>query len=168
VIATTARNNPRAGRYAGYILLEAVVSMALLSVSVIGINASLRQALLVKGDAQDYTQARFILEQQIAKVELQRQLNAVENSGTCPGDLSRFSWRYKVTKIELPQPELPADIPPERLQSLKLAAPYMAKIEATVTWSRAGIDHQETIETLWIPEKLWTPPEDPLAAPNVS
>jgi len=141
--------------------------MGLLSVSVVAINASLRQAILIKGEAQDYTQARFILEQQIAKVELQRQLNALQNSGSYRGELARFRWRYKVTRIQLPEPDLPADIPPQRLQQLKLAAPYMAKIEATVTWSRAGVDHEETIETLWIPEKLWTPRKDPLGPPNV-
>jgi hypothetical protein len=149
------------GRANGYILLEAVVSMALLSVSVVGINASLRQAILVKGEAQDYTQARFILEQQIAKMELQVQLNAIENSGVCTGDLSRFSWRYKVSKIALPEPEIPADARPELLAQLKLGAPYMAKLEATVTWSRSGVEHEETLETLWIPEKLWTPPMEP-------
>ena len=141
--------------------------MGLLSVSVIAINASLRQAILVKGEAQDYTQARFLLEQQIAKVELQRQLKECQNSGSYRGELARFRWRYKVSKIQLPEPDLPADIPPERLKQLKLAAPYMAKIEATVTWSRAGVNHEETIETLWIPEKLWTPPKNPLGPTNV-
>jgi len=162
VIPSGPRHTARAR---GYILLEAVVSMALLSVSVIGINGALRQAILVKGEAQDYTQARFILEQQIAKVELQRQLSETENSGTCRGELSRFRWRYKVSKIQLPEPELPPDIPPERLRDLKMRAPYMAKIEAIVTWSRSGIEHEETIETLWIPDKLWTPPEEPLGPP---
>jgi len=141
--------------------------MGLLSVSVVAINASLRQAILVKGEAQDYTQARFLLEQQIAKVELQHQLNEIQNSGSYRGELSRFRWRYKVSKIQLPEPDLPADIPPERLKQLKLAAPYMAKIEATVTWSRAGVNHEETIETLWIPEKLWAPPKNPLGPTNV-
>lgn len=160
---STPRHNTRSG---GYILLEAVVSMALLSVSVIGINGALRQAILVKGEAQDYTQARFILEQQIAKVELQPKLNECENSGTFAGEKARFRWRYKVSKIKLPEPELPPDIPPQRLQQLKLSAPYMAKIEATVTWSRGGIKHEETIETLWFPEKLWTPPPEPVGPPN--
>lgn len=141
--------------------------MGLLSISVVAINASLRQAIIIKGEAQDYTQARFILEQQIAKVELQRQLNPIEHSGSYRGELGRFRWRYKVSKIEMPEPELPPDIPPERLQQLKLSASYMAKIEAAVTWSRAGIEHEETLETLWIPEKLWIPPENPPGTPNV-
>lgn len=162
MISRRPRHNGRSG---GYILLEAVVSMAVLSVSVVGINASLKQAILVKGEAQDYTQARFILEEQIAKVEIQDPLTEVENSGRCEGDLSRFRWRYKVTKIALPQPEMPA-APVEGRQPPKMSAPYMAKIEVTATWSRAGVEHKETIETLWIPEKLWTPPADPLRPPG--
>lgn len=160
---TTARHRPRRG---GYILIEAVVSLGLLSVSVVAIQGSLRQAVLVKGEAQDYTMARFILEEQIAKVEQQRQLTEISNSGRGKGDLSRFRWTYKITKIPLPEPNIPPHIPPEKLHLLELNAPYMAKIEATVAWTRAGVEHEEKLETLWIPEKLWTPPRSPRPLPG--
>lgn len=136
--------------------------MGLLSLSMLAINGALRQAILVKGQAQDYTQARFLLEEQIAKVEIQRELSVVENSGRGSGDLARFRWQYRVAKIMLPEPELPPDISPERMREMKLRAPYLAKITATVFWSRGGVEHEETLETLWAPDKLWIPPEERL------
>lgn len=156
----TARHKPRRG---GYILIEAVVSLGLLSVSVVAIHGSLRQAVLVKGEARDYTMARFILEEQIANVELQRQLTVMTNSGRGKGDLSRFHWTCEVTKVPLPEPEIPPYIPPEKEDNFKLRAPYLAKIKATVKWSRAGVEHEEELETLWSPEKIWTPSEEPSA-----
>jgi hypothetical protein len=47
---------------AGYILFEAVFSMALLSIAGLTFQSALRQAILTR-TSNDYTTARFLLEQ---------------------------------------------------------------------------------------------------------
>ena len=50
----------------GYILLESLVAMGILSVGVVVIQNALQQGLITRGQSQDYTQARFALERIVA------------------------------------------------------------------------------------------------------
>lgn len=153
-------NARRCSRFTrGYILLEAVIAMALLSVGIIAIQGSLRQAVIVRGQATDYTQARFLLDEIMGKYELQPMLVEGSDSGVCKAPYSRFKWKSKVTKVEVPMPPIPPSIPPDKAEKLKLDAGYLAKIEATVTWQRNKRDFSERAETLWSPEKLFVPEE---------
>jgi len=139
--------------------------MALLSVGIIGIQRAMQQAILTRGQARDYTEARFLLEEAMATVELQ----PILHSGKGPTGHSddggedgrpRFEWKTEVTRIDLPEPELPADMPEDQRREFKLSARYLAKITATVTWTRRGEHYEETFETLWSPEKLYVPEEE--------
>jgi len=150
---------PHAGgrQKGGYILFETVIAMVVLSVGIVVINNAIRQAVITRGIARDYTQARFLLEQIVAEAELQPQLVESTQSGIFDGDLSRFSWTRAVTRVGLPAPPPLPDQP--LAQPPKLPAPYMTKITATVSWTRSGQPYSATIETLWGPEKLWLPEE---------
>jgi DNA-directed RNA polymerase beta subunit len=148
---------------AGYILVEAVIAMTILSIGVMTIQRGIRQTLIVRGQARDYTQARFLLENIIAEVELQPE-HAIENkSGQFGGDQSRFRWSWEITKIDLPAPPLPPNMDPKQAKELNVK--YLAKIKATVRWTRNNKEYEETMETLFAPEKLWLPGQGPAGAP---
>ena len=51
----------------GYVMVETVVAMGLLSVSMVAIHGAVRQTVIARGQAQDYTIARFLLEEIVAK-----------------------------------------------------------------------------------------------------
>lgn len=142
----------------GYILVEAIMSMALLSMGLIAIHGAIRQTIIVRGQARDYTQARFLLEQTLAYLELQPQHTEGAQSGQFEGDFSRFSWAWKISKIDIPLPPFPPDTPWEVIENFKLNADYVAKVVVTVSWTRTGRRYEESFETLWPPEKLWLPP----------
>lgn len=147
-------------RAPGYILLEALVAMGLLSVSLLVIHRDLQQAVQVRALARDFTQARFLLEQVMADVALQAQLPESERTGTFPAPLTRFSWRWKVSKLALPAPQ----VAPQQLANypgLALPCSYMMKVEAWVSWERNGVTRQEKAETLYPPEKLFVPIGNP-------
>jgi hypothetical protein len=143
----------------GYMLLETVVAMALLSVGMVAIQGGLRQAIIVRGQARDATMARHILEQVIGKIELQDRLVESQGTGKGEAELSRFSWTWKISKIELPPPPIPPELPPQAQKELELRSKYVPKIQATVTWQRNGRPFKETAQTLWNPSKLFVPKE---------
>jgi hypothetical protein len=144
----------------GYILFETLVAMTLLSIGLIAINRAMRETILVRGVSRDHTQARFLLEDLIGNLELQPELNETSGSGQFEGDLARFSYKWAVSKVEVPEPPMPPDMPPEEAEKLKLSAFYLAKIEATVSWQRSGRSYEQTAQTLWTPEKLFVPEEE--------
>ena len=146
----------------GYILIEAVMSMVLLSLGLVAIQGAIRQTIVVRGQARDYTQARFLLEETLARLETQPQHVEGSQSGNFEGDFSRFAWEWKISKIDVPLPPFPPDITPEEIAVFKLNVSYVAKVEVTLSWTRSGRSYKETFETLWPPEKLWVPPEVPL------
>ena len=143
----------------GYILFETLVAMTLLSIGLIAINRAMRETILVRGVSRDHTQARFLLEGLIGNLELQPELNEASGSGRFEGELSRFSYKWAVSKVEVPEPPLPSDMPAEEAEKFKLSAFYLAKIEATVSWQRSGRSYEQTAQTLWTPEKLFVPEE---------
>ncbi len=152
----------RRGRSAirGYILFESVMALSLLSMSLIVIHNGLRQTIWVREQARDYTHARFLLSNVMAKVELQPMLTQASDSGRFKGEFSRFSWKWKVSKVNIPLPPFPPNAPKELVARFKLNVPYLTKIEATVSWTRRGQTYEVKAETLSNPEKLFIPPEE--------
>ena len=143
----------------GYILLECLVALSLLSMGAFVMQRAMREAFFAHGVARDFTQARFLLEDVVANIELQPMLLEGSDSGQFPDDFSRFRWEWAVSKVEIPLPPLPPDLPPEIAEDIELNVPYLAKIEATVSWKRRGKAYEKTIETLWRKEKIFVPEE---------
>lgn len=139
----------------GYILVEAVMAMMVLSVSMVTLQAGLRQGIFVRGQARDYTEARFLLDNIIAKLNLQPQLVESSSSGNYMGE--KYHWEWQVSKIDLPVPPMPASAPVD-MEPKPLPVTYIAKVRIKITWSRWGRDFEEQAETLWAPERLWQPP----------
>jgi hypothetical protein len=147
----------------GYILVEAVISLGLLSVAMGLIHSSVRETLIVRGMSRDYTQARFLLEQVVAEVQLQPVFIEEEKEGRFDGEFSRFRWKWKMSKIDIPPPPPPPPPPdgrirPPREKEFELPIPKLAKLVVSIHWTQAGRDFEETVETMYSPNRLWTPP----------
>ncbi len=154
----------------GYILVEAAVAMAVLSIGMLGIHGAMRETGITGAQARDFTQARFLLERLIVETELQPMLVEGTETGEFEGALSRFRWRRTISKVTAPpppellvkppwlgrRPGAPSG-PPRRFGAMR--SPYLGKISATVRWTRNGRPFERTVETLFSPEKLYVPPE---------
>jgi hypothetical protein len=149
----------------GYILIETLTAMAVLSASILAINGAMRQGAITNAMARDYTHARFVLEQVVGSVELKQGLVPTTNSGRFGGDLSHYAWEYEITLIEMPVPAVSFDMNnpahaslAEKLLNedgeLELPVHFIPKITATVSWSRGGRVFTETVETLMDPDRL--------------
>ncbi|HNR31426.1 MAG TPA: hypothetical protein PKI11_11105 [Candidatus Hydrogenedentes bacterium] len=148
-------------RRAGYILFETVVAMGILSISLIVVYNGMNQALFLRSRAQDFTTARFLLQEVMAKRELELEMQPGSGQGTFEGEDARFQYRWEVSKVPVPVPPLPPALTEEeRERFFKMFKKYMGKITVVVSWSRRGLDYEIKGETLIPPERLWLPEEE--------
>ncbi|MCH7909983.1 MAG: hypothetical protein IIB38_10245, partial [Candidatus Hydrogenedentes bacterium] len=66
--------NGRRRTISGYILLETAVALVLLSVGATTVHRTIQEAIRTRGQAQDYTRVRFLLDQVVADIEIQPEL----------------------------------------------------------------------------------------------
>lgn len=177
---TITRPRSRAGRgVGGYILFEALIALTVLSVTIYVIQDGIRQAVIARGQAQDFTQARFLLEDLVNQLQLQPLFQEEQKSGRFSGANGRFSWRYRIAIVDLPVPPAPPSrtVEPatqdygslpnfpgyQRQQEaeLQLPVPFLGKIDATISWSRSGSPFEVSVQTLFAPERMWLPPPPP-------
>ncbi len=144
----------------GYLLVETAVALVLLSLGAYVIHGTIQQALVTRGQAQDYTQARFLIEQAMSQIELQPQSPEGSQSGQFEGAYSRFRWTSETSRVDIPKPAPPAS-PPEGWSppqgELEFPIPYLMRAKVTVLWERAGKEYSEFAETLFNSGKLWQP-----------
>ena len=145
----------------GYVMVETVVAMGLLSISMVAIHGAVRQTVIARGQAEDYTVARFLLEETVAKKELLPEVLEGRGGGGFPAPFSRFRHEWEITRVTLPRPPIPPGFPPERYQELERRfMKYIGKLRVRIMWTRAGQDFEVVGVTLLRPGQLWTPPED--------
>jgi hypothetical protein len=149
-------------RRRGYLLFESIVAIAVLSVGIVGINAAFRQALLTRAIADDYTRAAFLLDRVITPLTLQPVLAVGTDEGDFGRDdaLRRFRWETRIEKVDVPLPELPPELQENYRLQIEREAGAMARITATVTWTRAGSTYTRTAATLFPGSRLWAPPAE--------
>lgn len=146
----------------GYVLVECVVAMAVLSITMMGIQQSLRQAIIATAMAQDYTTCRRLMENLMAEIEMEPWVYERQEQGTFAAPNSRFTYKWEITKVEVPRPPLPEDIPkPQRDQLAQGFQGYMPKVRVEIEWVRAGLARTRVGETLLDPSRLWFPPRAP-------
>lgn len=145
----------------GYIFFETMVALAVLSVSAVVIQGAMRQAIAARGLAQDYTDARFLLEKIAAEHALRFQQPEGSGSGRFDPPFDRFSYEWELARVDVPMPVIPADVPPEIVMEVERSFhDYMGKLTVRIFWSRAGVERDATGETLLRTELLWQPPEE--------
>lgn len=148
----------------GYILLETVVALLVLSIGGLAINRALHQALLARAQARDYTRARFLLDERLSLVEMQPVLTEGSQSGRFEDEFCEFAWTTTVSKVLLPMREALQGVPGDVLTTRTSPVRYMGKVRVTVQWHRAGQPFERSVETLVAPEKLFVPESAELLA----
>jgi hypothetical protein len=150
-------------RLRGYILVEAVTAMAVLSITAVAVQRAVQTAVLARGLAQDFTTAQFLLERLAADQSLQPRIAAGEiHEGVFPPPHDRFSYRWSLDKVDIPMPEPPPGLAPEQRAALTSGLlNYMGKLRIQVTWTRGGEPFSADGETLLSPERIWVDPQAP-------
>jgi len=135
----------------GYILVETLVAMAVLSISMVTIHNALGQATLTHVQARDLTQARFLLDEKMGEYRLNAALEEGDYEGDFGAAYPRFRWKVSVTKVKLPEPPRPNI---EQIAPVKLASPFLGKIVLTVEWTTGKQPFEERLETLVPPTQF--------------
>lgn len=149
-------------RRRGYILVETAVALVLLSVGAFTVHRTIQEAIRTRGQAQDFTRARFLMSQTMGKILEQPLLVGRTNSGTYEGDDSRFSWTSEIKRAPVPVPKAPLRPRPPNAPQVVFEyldqRDYLGRVTVTVTWQRSGMSFSESSETLLAPNRLWQPP----------
>ena len=127
----------------GYMLVETVTAMAILSVGVMAIHGAMRQAAITRAQAEDYTTARFLAEQRIGELELQPMLEVGRRSGAYDGKHSRFRWSHEVALENVDIDVIDEHTPPP-----------IGRISVRIQWTRMGRPFETVVETLISPERI--------------
>mgnify|MGYP001165986907 CR=1 FL=1 len=145
----------------GYILIETTVAMVVLGISSITIHGVVRQSILTRGQAQDFTQVRLLMEDYMARLELQPYLFPGVEQGTFDDGSGRFGYTHRIRVVGVPVPELPipSNTPADEVRDFRYErdASLLVHVALTVRWKRGGMDFEETIETLLPQSKLYVP-----------
>lgn len=145
----------------GYILVETMVAMGVLSISMLTIQQAVREAMLTRAMAEDLTTARFLMEEIMNGLIILPELEEGSSQGDFGAEFSRFSYTWRVSKAEVPRPELPEFVPEQMRESLtRQYKGFIPKVSVTVSWTRLGQQREITAQTLLPPEQLWLPEMD--------
>jgi type II secretory pathway pseudopilin PulG len=146
----------------GYILIETTVAIVVLGISAITIQGVVRQAIQTRGQVQDFTHVRFLMEDYMARLELQPYVFAGIGDGVFEEGAGRFRYTYEIRPVNVPVPDMPIPdgLRPEELTrfTYESRATYLVHVGLTVRWTRGQMDFEETIETLLPQAKLYVPP----------
>lgn len=145
-------------RRAGYIFVETVVAMGVLSISTLVIQDALRQAITTRRQAQDFTTARFLMEKIAGERALLFQQPEGSGSGQFPPPHQTYSYEWSLKRVDVPLPPLPPEFTPEQRQAFEDAfVDYLGKLTIRIKWKRGGVEFEEVGETLLNPGLLWLP-----------
>ena len=150
----------RGAHKGGYILLEALVGMAVLSLGMIAVNRALFQAVYMRTLAQDFTQARFLAEEKMAEMEIIPLLLEGESAGNFGEAHPGFAWRSRVELIDIaPLAEAGPPLPALNIQ-IEQEPPKLAKLSVALTWTRRGQKFERVFETLLGADRVFQPKEE--------
>ncbi len=146
----------------GYILIETTVAIVVLGISAITIQGVVRQAIQTRGQAQDFTHVRFLMEDYMTRLEVQPYVFAGTGDGVFEEGGGRFRYTYEIRRANVPVPEMPIPdgLRPEEFSrfTYESRATYFVHVGLTVRWTRGQMEFEETIETLLPQAKLYVPP----------
>jgi hypothetical protein len=135
----------------GIVLMEVVVSMMVLAVGIVAVSRSFSVALLARGLAQDYTDARFLASQKLSTAVASANLLA---AGTTQGgfgeEWDRFSWSQtaKQTSFQYNKVVTPGMIPSVEEMEARLAPALFGQVVVTVSWNRRGETFERSVAAL--------------------
>ena len=152
----------------GYMLLETTVAIVVLGIVSLAIHGVTRQAVQTRAQSQDYTRVAFLMEDYIAKLEMEPKLVEGLREGVFEAEGRRFSYTCTIQPHTLPPliintSQDPAT-PTMETFSYPTDSSFLVHVALTVRWTRGTIPFEETMETLLPPEKLFIPLDVPAPA----
>jgi len=156
----------------GYVLVEVVVSMMVLTVGILSVSRSFSVAMLARGLSQDYTDSRYLAAEQIWQAVAQAEAGALTLGGAqgrFPDPWRKFSWEWKVEETSLPYEvsvKIREVVGPQRSRRgrSRRAVPqveieeqpekFFNRVVVTVKWTRRNVEYERWVATL-------VPPIDP-------
>lgn len=152
-------------RARGYILVETLTAMAVLSITAVTVQQAEYTAVQARGLSQDYTTAQFLMEGIVGMVDLEPRVAVGDiHSGVFPVPNDRFEYTWSVEKADVPlPPAAPTVTPAERAALAGNYLDYMGRLRVEIRWSRGGQPFAVAGETLLSPERVWF--ENPEAVP---
>ena len=152
----------------GWVLMEAMVAMVVLSVAVVALNRGFAEAVLTRAIARDYTQARFFLEQIVGELELKPfHEDGASGKGNFGEEHPRFAYTWTVSRTDVTPPSIPPTLPPQMqtiAQNFEPPIAYLGKISVRVEWTRAGKAYSAELETTIAPGALRVQEDENVAA----
>lgn len=137
----------------GYILVETLVAMGVLSVGMVAVGNALHQAHMMRAIAKDRTDARFLLEQVTGTVELRTVIEPTAEAGVFP-DHPRYQYSYAIDLIQMEMPKPAPSLSPTLTRRLRVVPPLIPRLRVSVKWQRMGGAYEEVFETLLPPERI--------------
>ncbi len=144
-------------RHRGYILIETLTAMAILSITALTVQRAIQVAIQARGLAQDYTTAQFLLENLVADQTLQPRIAiGTVDSGTFPPPNERFQYAWSLDEVAVPLPALDVQMSVARDETVEQRfLNYMGKLQVEISWSRGGQALNIAGETLLSPDQAW-------------
>jgi type II secretory pathway pseudopilin PulG len=158
--------NRRIENQQGYILIEATVAMVVLSIGALMVHGTMRQSTQTLGQSEDFTQAQLLLSSLMNEIELQPELVEGKKSGWFEEREGRFQYEYTIRKVSIPLPKVPKPVvdPNSINQPRKITFnardKYLLHVRTVITWTRAGREFEESLETLLNGRQLYVPPAE--------
>ncbi len=148
----------------GYLLVETVTAMALLSITIVALHGAMRQAALTRAHAEDFTYARFLAEELMGRLDLRRELEPGTQSGEFGERFPRFVWVYEISHVHIEPPEMEPGAewldPEVAVEDFQLPVAYLGKLRVEIHWTRLGQEFSYVVETLVDPDRLPAPEEE--------
>ena len=151
--------NPRPrARQRGYIMVETLVAMTILSISAFGIHRSVYQAISARREAEQLTIARYLLEHLVAKIEMRPEMGLGSGTDTFAADgYPDLGYTYEITRIDAPLRGRAARYLNDPQLSLSYQD-YIGKLTVRIYHEQDGPERPLVVgETLLQPSQLWTP-----------
>jgi hypothetical protein len=151
-------NAPRRHRRRGYIMVETLVAMTILSISSFAIQRAIYQAVSARREAEQITIARYLLEHLVAKIEMRPEMALESGQGDFVADgFPNLAYAYEVSRIEAPLRGRAARFlnDPQVSQHYQ---DYIGKLTVRIFNVVEGPDNPIAVgETLLQPSQLWLP-----------
>lgn len=154
----------------GYVLVEVVVSMMVLTVGILSVSRSFSVATIARGLSQDYTDSRYLAAERMWKTIAMSEAGTLtlgSAQGKFPVPWQKFSWELKVEETTIPY-EVSVKITrvdePQRGSRGRNRNPaprveeqpekFFARAVITLKWKRRNVEYQRWVATLVPPIDL--------------
>jgi len=147
-------NRRRTRSIYGYVLVEVVVSMMVLTIGVLSVSRSFSVAMLARGLAQDYTDSRYLAGLRLWRavaLAAEGKLSLGHSQGRFGGEWPRFSWSQQVEQTSLPyyRPSIANENSENRPdQEERGQQAFFSRVVITVKWERRGEEFEKSVATL--------------------